>query len=267
MNTQIRQTDILTQECDLLVLPHFQGVARLAGVAALVDKGLEGGLSKLVGEDKFEGRLGQTLVFPTFGKLKARKVALLGLGDKKHFGADAARRIGGHIAKLAQQAHAENVATVLAASNVDARTAGQMLAEGLVLSAYRFHRYHGTQKKKDTRPVHELKQFTLCETDGRAIKLAREGWERGVVLAEATNLARDLVNTPSAHMLPRDLAAAAQALSGKGVGFKVMSRSEMEKMGMEAALSVARGSAHEPIGVHLVYKPKGAKKRIAIVGK
>jgi leucyl aminopeptidase len=42
----------------------------------------------------------------------------------------------------------------------------------------------------------------------------------------------------------------------------------MEKMGMRAALAVARGSVNPPMGVHLTYHPKKkAKKVIAIVGK
>jgi len=90
---------------------------------------------------------------------------------------------------------------------------------------------------------------------------------RGTKLAQATNYARDLVNTPSRDMGPAELAEEATKLAGKGISVTIMDRSEMEKLGMHAALSVGAGSQHEPVGVHLSYAPRGAKRTVAVVGK
>lgn len=269
MKIDIAQTDVLDAACDLLVVNLFQGVTKPGGATGAVDKALDGAISQLIEQDHFEGKLGQAMVFPTFGKLKARKVAVIGLGDRKRFDADAVRKVGGHIVKLAMNARAEKVATVLHGAGIgglEPRGAAQALAEGLRLSAYRFHVYHGTLRKKD-KPPHEIKSVVVCETDVKAFRLGQEGMERGVVLAEATNAARDLVNTPSEHMGPIDLALAAKQLGGKGVTVKTLDREAMAKLGMTAALAVARGSLNPPLGVHLAYKPKGAKKKVAIVGK
>jgi leucyl aminopeptidase len=191
------------------------------------------------------------------------------LGDRKRFDADAVRKVGGHIVKLAMNAKAEKVVTILHGAGIgglEPRSAAQALAEGIQLSAYRFHVYHGTLRKKDKQP-HEVKSVVICETDAKSFRLGQEGIERGAILAEATNLARDLVNTPSEHMGPLELALSAKGLTGKGVTVKTLDREEMQKLGMTAALAVARGSLNPPLGVHLAYKPKGAKKKIAVVGK
>ncbi|MFA4954758.1 MAG: leucyl aminopeptidase [Patescibacteria group bacterium] len=269
MKLQIQTADILSKPCDLLVVNLFQGVVRPGGATGAVDKALDGAISRLIAEDHFEGKLGQHFIFPTLGKIKARKVAVVGLGEKKNFNLDALRRVGGQIVKLGQQSHAAKVTTILHGASIggmDPRSAAQALTEGLLLSAYRFHIYHGALKKKD-KPPHEVETVIVCEQDARAAKAAEEGMERGSVLARATNLARDLVNTPSAHMTPQDLAEAAKKTVGHGVSLKILDKAEMEKLGMDAALAVGRGSAREPMGVHLAYRPKGAKKKIAIVGK
>ena len=62
--------------------------------------------------------------------------------------------------------------------------------------------------------------------------------------------------------------AAKIAKQRKDVQLTILNKETMEEMGMQATLAVARGSVHPPVGVHLVYKPKGKrKKRIVIVGK
>jgi len=63
--------------------------------------------------------------------------------------------------------------------------------------------------------------------------------------------------------IAKDLAA-----ESKEVSVKFLDKERMTRLKMNAALAVARGSQHEPVGVHLTYKPKGTpKKRIALVGK
>ncbi len=259
MIIELKRQDILAETVDLLVLFVFEHHVRLQGQAVLVDKALDGAISQLLEQDAFEGKFGQTLTCTTLGRLKARKIAMMGIGEKKSFDADAIRKIGAHIVKLAES---ERVSSIVTSLPGDA----QAFAEGLLLSAYRFHRFHGTQRKKDT-PPKELTRVVICETDRRVMKLAEERIARAHILAAATNYARDLVNTPSSHMTPQHLADEAKKLITRNVSVKIMDKKEMERKKMNAALAVARGSMHSPVGVHLIYRPRGAKKKIVIVGK
>jgi leucyl aminopeptidase len=268
MTIELLQQDLLSVPCDLLVVNLFQGVVKPAGATGIVDKALDGAISSLIEQDEFAGKLGQSFVFPTFGKIKAKKVAVIGLGDKKSFDADAIRKVGGYVVKIAERAHAKKIVTILHGAGiggVDPKMSAQSLVEGMQLSAYRFHLYHGRLRASEKEK--SIKSITICETDVRAAKSAVEGIERGTVLAEATCFARDLVNHPSSHMSPADLVEAAKSLVGNGVTLKVMDEAEMQRKKMSAALAVARGSEHPPFGVHLSYKPRGAKKKIILVGK
>ena len=266
MNLSLTTTAVLSVEADALVVGLFHGEKRLSGPLADIDGKLDGALSKLLADEHVEGKHGQSASFPTFGTLKARKVVIVGLGDRKRFDADAMRRFGAQAVKAGCAARAESACVALPASDLDARSAAQAIAEGVELAAYRFHAYHGTLRKKDA-PPHEVSKVKIALAEPKQRKLAEEGMARGTKLAQATNYARDLVNTPSRDMGPAELAEEATKLAGKGISVTIMDRSEMEKLGMHAALSVGAGSQHEPVGVHLSYAPRGAKRTVAVVGK
>lgn len=257
---------------DLLVVNVFEGGAQPAGATGAVDKALDGALSDLLKRDGFQGKRGERLVFPTFGKLKARKVAVIGLGPRQGFSADTIRYVGGCIARLAREAKAKKVATLLHGAGIaglEASEAAQALAEGLHLGAYRFHAYRGTGSKELMAAQTEVGEIAIYENERAKIKPGLAGLERGRVLAEGTMLARDLVNTPSEDMTPMHLAEIAKSLTVRGsVRCTVLDKAKMESLGMGGALAVARGSIHPPVGIHLTYTPKKrAKKRVAVVGK
>ncbi len=267
MQIEIFDKDPIAVAGDLLVVGIFQGTGKRgwSDAAIAVDTALGGDLAKLIEQDHYEAKAFQVLIFPTFGKVNVKRVAVIGLGDRKRFTPDLARRIGGSIVKLAYAVKAVHVVTTVHGVG-DLKAEAQALAEGLHLSAYRFHIYHGPLKKKENRN-HEIKKATVCVKTARERRNVKAGVAVGEMLARATILARDLVNTPSADMTPADMAEAAKDLAGGGITVKVMDRAEMERKKMGAALAVARGSQHPPFAVHLSYKPKRAKKKVAIVGK
>ena len=269
MTHKLVQKDPLSVAADLLVVSAFQGVAKLVGAAAEVDKVLEGALTQMIADDAFEGKCGQSIVFPTFGKLKSKKVALIGLGEKKSFSTDTARIIGGNLSKLAERQHATSLVTSLVGvglAELETSALAQAFVEGMLLADYRFHTFHGAKRKEAKAPV-RLQSVVICEQEARVAKKAEEGIELAKILAEATSFARDLVNTPPSHMTPAHMAEEAMKLVGKNVSVLMLDKAEMEKQGMNAALAVARGSIHDPVGIHLSYVPRGAKKKIVLVGK
>lgn len=271
MNISIERGDILDTPCDLLVVNLFKGVRDPGGATGALDEVLNGALSKLIRQDEFEGGLGERLVFPTFGKLKAKKVCVLGIGERKKFDADVVRKVGGYIVKIAKERKAKRVATILHGAGIaglDADRAAQALGEGLRLGAYEFREHFGTATKSKKR--HVVSDVLIAEADRAKLKPARRGLDRARILADGVMVARDLVNTSPRHMKPIDLVEAAKKLvvRGSGISCKVYDREKMERMGMGAALAVAEGSTHPPQCVHLTYKPKKKPKRVvAMVGK
>ena len=272
MNISMIQGNVLDVRCDLLVVNLFEGVERPGGATGAVDAAMGGALSDLIKRDGFQGKLGERLVFPTFGKLKARKVCVLGLGPRKTFNEDTIRIVGGHIIKASRDAKARKVATILHGAGIgglDVRAAAQALGEGLRLGAYRFHAYRGTGTK-DQADKKDIQDVVIVEAERSKMKDAIQGLDRAQVLSDAAMLARDLVNTPSRDMTPAHLADVARSLATRGsrIRCKVLDREQMEKLGMGAAPAVASGSAPPPVGVHLTYTPsRRPKRRVAVIGK
>lgn len=269
MQIQANQGDILKLSADLAVFPFFQGTKRLSGPLQDVDRALGGAFSAMLEAGEFEGKEGERVVFTTLGSMKPVRVVVLGLGAKSFLSVDSFRKTGGCLVKLARESKAGSVTCLFpTGSDVPSREAGQAMAEGIRLAAYRFHTFKGTQHKKE-KELRDIKRVTILDGDARTVASLTDGIERGLSFAEATILARDLVNTPSSEMTPTHLARVAKDLAVRGsrITCTTLDQRAMERMGMGAALAVARGSVHPPVGVHLVYRPVKAKKRVAVVGK
>ncbi|WP_345990634.1 leucyl aminopeptidase [Sulfurimonas sp. HSL1-2] len=140
------------------------------------------------------------------------------------------------------------------------------LVEGIVLGSYKYTRY-----KSDAKPS-KLKTFYVAGTnydgsavDPDALKAAVDG---AVILATATNFARDLVNTTPDDMTPGQLAVVAQELAdANGLGCDIFDEHALEEERMQAMLMVARASAHKPRMIHLSYVPENAVATVSLVGK
>ena len=100
---------------------------------------------------------------------------------------------------------------------------------------------------------------------------ARRGIEKAcaeaAIIADAVAMVRDLVDRAPSDKTPESIAALAQNLAGAQTKVTVISKAEAEKLGMGAFLGVARGGGADPVFLHLTYKPKGARRKIGLVGK
>jgi leucyl aminopeptidase len=234
------------------------------------DRSIEGYLLKYAKQERFEGNLGERVIIPTFGRLKMKKICLIGVGERKILKQDSIRRAGGFLIKAAKETKAKTVA--LSASAVFSPFHDEhpvcALAEGVLLAAYEFREHFGTSERSKKRSA--LESVTIIESEKKHIRLLQQGLDRARILSDATRLARDLVNTSPRQMCPADLVEAAKrlALGGNGISCHVIDRDGMERLGMGAALAVGEGSQHSPLFVHLVYRPKKKSKRtVAIIGK
>lgn len=127
---------------------------------------------------------------------------------------------------------------------------------GIMLGAYEFNAYKSKAKDSALREIN-----LIGEVDKKAVKKAK-------ILAKSVNFVRDLVNTPPQDCTPIDLANVAEKMAKKlGISCKIGNLAALKKEKMNAMLAVAKASDKEPRLVHLSYKPKRAKTRIALVGK
>lgn len=264
MVISVRKGSLPEEKVDALVIGAFMGKDGFAGEAAKLDLALDGLLSAEAKDHAFKGKLGETLSHRIGEPMNAKRLVLVGLGETSACAEESVRCAAAAAYSRAKAVGARRVAFVLLGEGkVGARSAAKAMVEGIRLAAYAYEAHKGEKGKA------VVKEVTILVANGRDAASAQEGARLGEAYAAGTMLARDLVNAPGSHLSPKDLLAAAQgAIKGqKGVRLKWYGKAQLEKMGAGGLLGVGQGSDHEPVLVHMTYKPTGAKRRVALVGK
>lgn len=233
----------------------------LSGLAAAADSRSDGQISRAMQAAGFTGKRDATLDIVAPGGGFSR-VVLFGLGAPKALKPLELEMLGGAIAGVAKALKVETAtvsADVAAGGLVDGEVAA-LIGSGLSLRNYSFTRY------KSKKPEHKpLKEFVILTPD---VKGARQRFPAFEAVADGVHLARDLVNEPPNHLHPVEFAERMRHLAKLGVKVSVMGPAQMRKLGMNALLGVAQGSAHEARMVVMEWKggkPKDAP--IAFIGK
>ncbi len=259
------QGSLAEAKCDVLIINLFKGVITPGGATGAVDKALDGLISSyVIKKEKFEGELNKTYVLPTYGKLPADKVVIVGLGESEKFDLNKIREVTATAYRKAQELKAKKVCTILHGAGIgglNPEDCAQSIAEGAVIASYKFDKYKSKKDDKNT----NIEEFSIVELDKDKIEQLNKGIEKGKTIADGVNFARDLVNEPACELTPAKLAQTAQSL--QGISCKIIEKNEAQKLGMGAFLSVAKGSSEPPKFIHMTYKPKNAKAKIAIIGK
>lgn len=170
--------------------------------------------------------------------------------------AESQRNAGAKAAVLAQSRKVETVALVAPDGGDPAP-----FVEGFRLGAYRYTRYKTTEEASWAGPSR------LLVLGGADYKGAVE---EAAIRAEATVLARDLVNRSPDETTAQGLGALAKE-AGEAVGLtvSVWDKAAIEAEGMGGLLSVNRGSVDPPAFITMEHHPDGAvnEKPVVLVGK
>ncbi len=262
MKIKIENISVLDVKCDLLVVNIFVGITKPGGATAAVDKKLKGAIVNLIKSKEISGKLGETNLIHTQGKLPATQVLVIGLGESNKFELDKARIAAGAAIAQAKKIKAKNVATVVHGAGVgglDLQQAAQALVEGSLIGLYK---YAGYATKKDD-SFFTVQLMIIAENQKNKIAKIKQGVKTGTIIADSVNNARDLVNGPANRVTPTYLLAQAKKVAG--VTTKAFSLKQAKAMGMEAYYSVSKGSK-EPAKFIVMKYGKG-KPEIALVGK
>jgi leucyl aminopeptidase len=229
------------------------GIFEDEGVAHDVDGGVLQGLI-----DAGEAKRGFRKLAGTHAQ--GRRYVLAGLGARKEFSPERARVAAAVVQARVAELGAEHLCWELPHHVSDAHA--QALVEGTALAAYSFRAYKSGADEDDS---DDLRELTVSAHDDISAPV-----ERGRLVAEAVNAARDLQNTPGNDMTPSRLAERAHALASEleGLTVEVMDRADIEAAGMGAFAAVAQGSEEEPRLITLRYQPTGAEGPVlGLVGK
>ncbi len=209
----------------------------------------------------FSGKRGETALLYAPDGLAARRLLLVGLGERSRFGLDEVRRAAATAAKRARSLKLDEAAFALPTQEGSAARvpAAEAAAEGAALGLYRFDRH------KTGEETRELSTFALVPDDAGVA----EGAQTGEKIAAAALLARDLANEPSNTATPEYLAERARGISDRhGMRITVLDRATIEAEGLNGLATVGRSADNEPRFIVLEHRKGGAEDApVVLVGK
>src|SRR5215475_1944556 len=235
-------------------------------VVAQLDVRLDGRIRDYLESGDFSGALNNTALVRTGGAIQAPRVLLLGLGKPEAYRIDALRQASAIAATAARRLGVSSVALVPPAGDVEPGEAAQALTEGALLGLYTLKKYKTAAENEDKDNLRELAILASGSTTQRAVE---SGVQRGQILAEAVNMARDLSNSPGNEVNPSYLAKQAQEIAAQTtLRCHVLDVDGIREHQMGCLLGVAQGSEQPPTFIILEHAPQGAKEKpIVLVGK
>jgi leucyl aminopeptidase len=280
MDVRVSTRDVQQFEGDALVVGVFAD-GKLDGPAALLDKALAGVIKGLQDDGEVRGAADEVTLLHTLGKIEPARVAIVGLGARDRYSLDRIRRASAIGCRTLRKAGARHVGLALAWAEhgLNLAQAARASAEGSILGLYQFRRYKAQAansdeeqddangKRKTNENTRQIESITVL---GRGREPAlRASVERGRILAEAQNLARDLGNEPANVLTPVEFAARAEHLAGAcGLECEVFGPDWMREQGMGALLGVGQGSVNEPRLIVMRYRGGPASQPgLGLVGK
>jgi leucyl aminopeptidase len=265
MQIKVQSGDISAFRADAIVVNLFEGVTKPGGGTGAVDRAMGGAISQLIEAGDIRGKSGEFTLIHSLGRVPAPRVVVAGLGKSSEFSVDKVRSVSGELARYLRRQRLKDAAVITHGAGIaglPVEDCAAAIAEGTILGLYRFLRHKKAEEDG------ELESLTLVEHDAAKLPALERGIERGRILAEATNLCRDLANEPSNYLTPTEMADRAKDLAAAaGLECEVYGPGWMSEKGMGGVLGVAAGSTQEARFIVLRYNGAGDEKPLALVGK
>ncbi len=226
------------------------GVVQKGSKLALVAEGIDLGSLKNMDLEK----LGVKVTADSLVKVPGPNGSFFAIvGGFKAKDTDSLRYVGGTIGRLLNEFR-----TVVSALPISSESDAFALMEGYAVGNYSYTAYKSEQKKSTA-------QTFIVATKA---KVKPATLTRVEILRAAVHDTRDLVSMPANDLYPQSFAALASKLAkGSTVTITVLDEKKLAAGGFGGMIGVGKGSVRPPRIVKVEYKPTGAKKKIAFVGK
>jgi len=253
-------------DAQALAVAVFKDEKPTSGLLKALDTAVNGMIAEMIDAEEFAAKEGETAYFHVAGReLKARRILLIGCGDRQAHKAAKITQMAGSAARFLRSKNVKSIGIMPRVETEPGKVA-QMVVVGAIMGLFEPDKYRTKDKEK-----REIESVSVV-LEGADEKSLNRGAERGRIIGESINFTRDLANEPGAYMTPTIMAARARKVAKDfGLTVDVLDQKQMEKLGMGSLLGVARGSDEPPKLIVLKYQPSrfrsGKDDILALVGK
>ena len=241
---------------------------KLSLPAELLDKASTGHISAVLRHGDLDGRNGSTLMLHSVPGTLTDRVLLVGLGKEREFHEKEFIAAIRAAVRALDERGAGDAVLFLADLPVRHRNLEWRVRQCAMIALEATYRFDTYKSKKDDaqRP---LRKLTLAIERRGDLAKASNALEQGIAIGKGVALARTLGNEPPNVCHPTFLAEQARGLADEfGLGYEVLEQADMERLGMNSLLAVARGTHQPPKLIALHYSGGDKDSRpVVLIGK
>ena len=227
---------------EALAVTVFKGEKVSSAALKDLDKLSGGHLAAAIKSEEFKGEAGDTALIHITpkGKVKASRLLIVGVGDKKEYKAAGVSVAAGTATRYLRKCNVKSFA-FLPRFDTNTVEAVQNSVQGVITSQFELDKYK--TKDKNNKAVTKV---TICVEGAKPADL-KNGIARGTAIGDSINFTRDMANEPPNILTPAEMSKRAQAMAKEvGLKFEVLDEARMKKLGMsnELVAQCSRLMAH-----------------------
>jgi leucyl aminopeptidase len=263
-----RTVDFATCKTDLLAIGHFSDAKGLDKLNSVLNKKLDGAIERLIELGDFKGKDGTNAILYGNANVGAKRILLVGLGERKKTTLDTIRKAAALAANRAVSMKAKSMSLALHRAfggRFDLGKMGQACAEGTYFGSFRYDEF--VTESEDGRL--ERLGVEVIDSDSAKTRKLNKGINNGIIIGRAQSYARTLMNRPANVINPAEIAAAAKKLARecKNLSCTVFDEKKLAAKGMGGILAVGSGSENKPRLIVLKYTPaRRVNSKVPTVG-
>ena len=251
-----RRADVTEYKAEMLVLGAFSDEKRLDKLGRTIDSKLNGAIKRVIRLGDFKATPGTNAVVYGNERIGAKRVMLVGLGEKKKATADTARKAAANAAKKAVEMKVQKLGLAVHAAfgnRFQPAILARAMAEGTYFGSYRYDEF--VSGAKDARLAKLA--VAIADTTGKDAGALRKGVAVGKAIGGSQSYGRTIANRPGNVINPPSLAREARKMARgyKSLQCTIFNEKQLIAKGMGGILAVGSGSASESRFIALHHKP------------
>ncbi len=211
----------------------------------------------------FDNKLSSTLFLPFPNNILAKSAIIVGLGSNK------TPSIKNYLKALTSAillVKSHNIKTLVIpyvkTSDNDINQSLQNSVHTIASSLYKINKPYVQDSANKLKLKHII--FSIKTTKD----VNKNSLTNGLAIANGETLSKDLANLPSNICTPSYLAKTAEDIAKKyNIKCKILNTKDMQKLGMNSLLSVAKGSCEKPKLITMHYNNNNNAKPVVLIGK
>ncbi|MFA5554769.1 MAG: leucyl aminopeptidase [Phycisphaerae bacterium] len=256
--------------CEMLCIGCFADDKKLNSVCKQLDDKLNGALSQIMKLGDFKGNEKSHALIYSGGKISAKRIMLVGLGERKKAHLDTLRTGAAYAANQAVNIKTKTIGLALHQpfdGLLETADSGEVVAEGVYFGSYRYDEFLSGSENGRIESLNAI----IVDDSIAAVNKLKKGSAIGSIIGNSQNLARTIANRPANTMYPEIIAQQAKKIAAgiPNLSCTVFNFNQLKQKKMGGLIAVGQGSSHKPCMAVLRYKPKKSKIKgtIGLIGK